>query len=76
MMIAFADSPPRIAARHRRWSAAGHGTARTTATRSGDLMLSVRMDSVKRSTRNTRQRQCLSRISFSRRLNIVKSSDT
>jgi hypothetical protein len=58
-MSVFPNSPPRNADIHHRWSAAGYGRARTTATRSGDLVLPVSMDAAKLLTRNTHQRQCL-----------------
>ena len=59
LMIALTSLPLRNAARHRRWIAAGHGRACTTATRSADLVLSVWMDSPKHFPRNAHQRQCL-----------------
>ena len=58
-MIGLVSSPSRNAACHRRWSAAGHGRARTTATPSGDLALPVSIDSARLTTRNAHQPQCL-----------------
>jgi len=52
-MIALADLPPRIAARHRRWVSSGRGETRTKTMLAGNLTLSIRLDLARQSALNT-----------------------
>jgi hypothetical protein len=56
-MSAFLSSPPRSAALHHRWIAAGRGRTRTTAMQAGQLTPSIKTVSAKRLTPNRRQLQ-------------------
>jgi hypothetical protein len=53
-MIAFANLPPRIAARRRRWVSSGRGETRTKTMLAANLTLSIALDLARQSAPNTR----------------------
>jgi hypothetical protein len=61
-MIAFADSSPRSADRHRRWFFSGHGEARPKTMLAGNLTFPIRVNVAKQSARNTHRRNSSSSI--------------